>query len=361
MISLLIFFLLLGVLIVVHEFGHFIAAKKLGVKVETFALGFGPRLFSKSRKGTHYDIRAIPLGGYVKLSGDNLEEFKHQPDDYLSQPIFKRFWIIFSGPMLNLVMGFLCFWVICFVGYPSLSAKVGSVLDDYGAKEAGIQVGDEVIKVDGKKIGYWEDLQKAVFNRKDKRQVVVSVLRDNKELNFTVLMKERSITDSMGQKRNLGLLGVAPKDEVITVKHGFFGSFVAGIEKSYNLVVITYEALWYMVTGKLSLKESVTGPLGMFYITSKAASLGIVAFLHLIAVLNINLAIFNLLPLPALDGCHIFLLGLEKVRGRYLSHKSEQVLTQVGFGMIILLAVAVFYNDLIRFGIFDKVGKFFSS
>lgn len=359
MLSVIIFLFVLGLLIIVHEFGHFIVAKKSGVKVEKFSLGFGPKLFFWKRKDTEYKLSAIPLGGYVKLAGDNLEEFKSKPDDFLSKSLFIRFKVIFAGSLMNYIMGILCLWLIFFVGYPSLTAKVGALLDDYGAKGAGIQVGDQIIRVDDKSVFNWEDLQKAILNRKAKSQVEVLALRDGKEYKVSVEIKEKSFTDIIGRERSVGLIGITPSDEIMKVRHGFIQSFFLSIEKAVQLTIFTYQALWNMVTGKLSFKESMTGPLGMFYITSKAFSVGWVALIHFIAILNINLAIFNLLPLPALDGGHIVLLGLERLRGKYLSLKAERIFSQLGFSLIIFLAVFVFYNDLIRFGVIEKVSKWF--
>ncbi len=357
--ALLIFLFVLGVLIIVHEFGHFIAAKKIGVKIEKFSLGFGPQIFAKKEKGTEYTISAIPLGGYVKFAGDNLEEYKGSPFEYLAQPAGRRFWIIFFGPLLNYILGFLCLWFIFFIGYPTLTTRVGGLIDGFGAKAAGIKVGDKIVAVDGQKVDFWEDLQKVIQQKKETNTVRLSILRGNKEEALEVRIREKKVDDQLGQKRNVGLLGITPYyDEIIKVKHGLFASFLLGLNKTWGLTAITYKALWRMVTGKLSIRESVTGPLGIFDITSKAASLGAIALIHLIAVLSISLGIFNLLPLPVLDGGHIVLLGIEKIRGRYLSLKAERLITQIGVTLIITLAVLVTYNDINRlFG--DRIAKFF--
>jgi len=349
--------LILGLLIIVHEFGHFIVAKKLGVKVEKFSFGFGKRILSKKKDGTEYSISLIPLGGYVKLAGDSLEEFKNNPDEYLSKKPFERCQIIFFGPLLNYVLGFLCFWLIFFVGYPTLTTKVGGLVDGFGAKSAGIQIGDKIIAIDGKKVDFWEDLQMAIQDKKAAAKVALSVLRDNKEYTIDVRIKEKRLDDALGQKRSVGLIGITPNGEIIKVKHGLLESFILSITKTLDLTILTYKALWRMITGKLSMRESITGPLGIFYITSKAASIGMIAILHLVAVLSVSLCIFNLLPLPVLDGGHIVLLVIEKIRGRQLGMKAERIITQIGFTLIVSLAVFATYNDLLRiFG--DKLTKF---
>jgi regulator of sigma E protease len=344
-------------LITVHEFGHFIIAKRLGVRVEKFSFGFGRRLLSRRRGDTEYSINLIPLGGYVKLAGDSLEEFKNNPDEYLSKKPLERARIIFFGPLLNYVSGFLCFWMIFFIGYPTLTTKVGGLIEGFGAKDAGIEVGDKIMAVDGKRVDFWEDLQRAIQTKKAATKVLLSVLRDSKEYTIEVKIKEKKLDDVLGQKRNIGLIGITPKDEIVKVKHGFLESFILGINKTLDLTLMTYKGLGRMVTGKLSVSESITGPLGIFYITSKAANIGMIALLHLVAVLSVSLCIFNLLPLPVLDGGHIVLLAIEKIRGKQLGVKAERVITQIGFTLIISLALFATYNDMVRlFG--DKISKF---
>jgi len=354
-----IFILILSLLIIVHEFGHFIIARRNGVRVEQFSLGFGPQIFKKKKGDTEYSLSLIPLGGYVKMAGDNQSEYRGKPDEYLSKPCGKRFQIIFFGPFLNYILGFLFFWAVLFFGYPSLTTKVGGLIDGYGAKDAGLQVGDKIVAVDGKKVILWEDLQRKIQERKTKSSVALDVLRDNQELKFDVPIKDKIIGTQLGEKRALGIIGIAPFDEIIEVKHGFFASAFLGFGKTINLTALTYKGLWMLASGKMSMRESMTGPLGIFFITSSAAKLGVIALMHLIAVLSISLAIFNLLPLPILDGGHLFLLGLEKLRRKSLGIKAEEIVNNVGFTLIISLALFVTYNDILRlYG--DKLGKIIS-
>ncbi len=358
MINLFIFLIILSILILVHEFGHFIVAKRMGVRVEQFSLGFGPTLLKKKKNGTEYSLSLFPLGGFVKLAGDNYQEFTGKPDEYLSQKPGRRFWIIFFGPLLNYVLGFLFFWLICFIGYPSLTTKVGGLLEGFGAEESGIMEGDRIVAIDGKKVEYWEELQREVYSRKSEDHVNVSLKRGDEELTLAVRIRQRSMEDQIGQKRKLGLLGITPFDEVVTLKHGLLGSFPAAFNKTKDLTIMTYKALGFLAMGRISMRESMTGPLGIFFITSRAASLGFIPLLHLMAVLSLSLAIFNLLPLPILDGGHIMFLGLEKMRGRALSPKMDKAVNKIGVTLILSLAIFVTYNDIVRnFG--DKVSKFF--
>ncbi|MEI6631854.1 MAG: RIP metalloprotease RseP, partial [bacterium] len=301
----------------------------------------------------------IPLGGYVKLAGDNLEEYKKGSNEYLSKAPLQRALIVFFGPLFNYILGFLCFWLIFFAGYPTLTTKVGGLIEGLGAKAAGIQTGDRITGIDGKKVLFWEDIQRLVLAQKDKESLKISLLRGDKEYNIEVRLEQRQLDDPIGEKRNVPLLGITPfMDEIVKVRHGIVESFVLSAGKMYDMTVLTYKALFRMATGRISMRESVTGPLGIFYITSKAASIGLIAVLHLIAVLSVSLGLFNLLPLPLLDGGHIFLLALEKFRGRPLSPKSEHAIAKIGLTMIIMLAVIVTYNDLARF-FGDRITIFF--
>jgi len=355
--NLLIFLLMLGLLIVVHEFGHFFAARKVGVRVEKFSLGFGPKLFSKKKKDTEYSLSAIPLGGYVKLSGDSLQEYKGEPHEYYSKTPSRRALIIFCGPLLNYVLGFLFFCLIYFLGYPTLTTKIGGLIDGFGAKDAGIKSGDKIVSIDGQSVKYWEDMQKIIQEKKEAAVVKLMIQRQSQEIALDVKIKEQQFDDSLGAKKNVGLLGVVPEGEIVNIRYGFFQAIIKGAERTWFLTEMSYKALWRMVSGKLSMRESVTGPLGVFDITTKVAKLGIVPLLHLVATLSISLAIFNLLPFPILDGGHIALLGLEKVRGKHLSINAERIITQTGMTLIIALALLVTYNDLVRlFG--DKITSF---
>lgn len=347
--DILIFLFILGVLVVVHEFGHFIVAKKLKVKVERFSFGFGPCLLKKKKGGTEYCVSAVPLGGYVKLSGDSLQEFKGAPDEYLARPCGQRAMIVLFGPLLNYILGFLCFWFIFFAGYPALTARVGGVMDGFGAKDAGMLAGDRIIAVEGIKVNLWEELQTAVKDRKEGDRVRVLVMRDGTELAFDVKIKQQQLSDATGRRHSVGLIGISPAEEVTKVRHGPVAALFLGITRTWDLTRTIYRTLWSMLTGRLSFKESVTGPLGIFYITSQAAHLGITPLLFLVAGLSISLAVFNLLPFPVLDGGHIFLLGVEKVRGKAIGQKAEQLITQIGMAALILLAAIVTYNDILRF------------
>jgi regulator of sigma E protease len=352
--TLVIFFVILSILIVVHEFGHFIAAKKAKVKVEIFSLGFGKKILSRKSGDTELRICALPFGGYVKMAGDNSEEAKGAPDEYLSASMAKRFRIIFFGPLFNYLLGIVLFWAVFIAGYPRLLPTVGTVMDGMGAQSAGIVAGDKITSIENKPVQFWDDLQREIYLNRSRDSVQVVVDRKGEPLAFTVQIKQQTVTTQAGRKRTIGLLGITPQGATVVVKANPAKAFILSIGRTYDLTVLTYQALWAMVTGRLSVRDSVTGPLGMFVITSEMSKLGISAIMSFIAILSISLGIFNLLPLPALDGGHIVLLAVEKIRRKPLSKKAEEIFNQAGFSFLILIAALVFMNDLVKFGYIHK-------
>lgn len=359
MLSLLVFLAVLSILIVVHEMGHLFMAKKVGVRVEKFSLGFGKCILTRKRHDTEYSLSAIPLGGYVKLAGDNLEEFTGKNFEYYSKSILQRALIIFCGPLANYILGFLIFWLILFTGFPTLTNRVGGLMSGFGAEDAGIKPKDKIVAVEGRPVAAWDELQEAIQAKKPGDEVVLSVDRDGQALTFTVKIKGKNLSDASGKQRNVGIVGILPdEDNIITVRHGLVESFLLSAKRVWFLTAMTFESIGRLVSGRMSLRESVTGPLGVFFVTSKVMHLGLTPLLFLLGALSVSLGIFNLLPLPLLDGGHIVLLLIEKIRGKALSLRAEKIITQAGFSLIITLAVLVTYNDIVRiFG--AKLARFF--
>ncbi len=355
MLTFIIFIAVLSFLVIVHELGHFAVAKKYGVKVERFAVGFGPKIAGIKRGETEYALCLVPLGGYVKMAGESRdEEIKGEKWEYLSQPVGKRFNIIIAGPLLNYLLAFLIFGFIFMMGTPTFGTKVGGLMDGYPAKKAGIKVGDKIVAVDGNKVGYWEEMTDIIHKRFN-GEIALTVERDNRLIRIRVKTEIKEAENIFGQKTRIALIGIIPSDELLTLKFNPLKAFYEGGRKLFMLTGFTYKALWMMITGGLSPKE-LSGPIGIYFITGKAAELGFVYLVNIIAVISFNLAIFNILPLPILDGGHIFFLGLEKIRRRPLSRRTEELITQVGLTLIILLAIAVSYNDMAKFKIIEKIG-----
>ncbi|MCD6134214.1 MAG: RIP metalloprotease RseP [Candidatus Omnitrophica bacterium] len=346
--SIVIFLLVLSVLIVSHEFGHFLVARWRGVRVEKFAIGFGPPIIKLKLKDLDFLICAVPLGGYVKLAGEAQEEFHSRKDEFLAKPLKDRAMIIAAGPTFNYILAWLVFSFVFIAGFPSYTNKIGKVLDNYPAKTAGLKPGDRIIKVNGEKIELWQELADKIH--KAKTEIKVTILRQGKTIELSIKPKQKSVKDLLGRPTRISFLGITPAPEFKTVPYPFFLSFAKGFKHLIQLSWLTLQSLFYILTGKLSFKDSVSGPLGIYYVTAQASHMGLGVLLHLVGVLSMSLAIFNFLPIPILDGGHLFFLGLEKIRGRALSAKSEEVITKFALAFLVALFLFVSYSDMIKFG-----------
>ncbi len=352
--SFLTFIAVLSVLIIVHEWGHFITAKRLGVKVERFSLGFGPRFFSFVHQGTEFMICAIPLGGYVKMAGDERSAHQGKPEEYYSHPPGQRALIVLMGPVVNYILAFLCLWAVFVMGYPTLSPKVGRILEGYPAQQAGLQKGDVILRIDAKDIESWEDVQGYISGSKSP-QLNFVILRDGSKSEMTITPKQEVTKNIFGQKVKARRVGIIPEEEIVVLKYGLVESLVRSFGNLAEITVTTYKAIWHMMTGALSPKQAITGPVGIFFIIQKASDLGFSYLLYIVGVISASLAIFNVLPFPVLDGGHLVLLGVERLRGRALPVKVDEAISKVGLSLIILLALYVCYIDFDRFGWIDKI------
>ena len=358
MLSTITFIIVLSVLILVHEFGHFIFAKRFGVRVDTFSLGFGRKILSFKRKGTEYRLSAVPLGGYVKMAGETPYDGSTKGADYefMSKPVYRRALVLTAGPALNYILGFLLFAFVFMTGNPQVTSKVGGIMDDYPAKQAGLKAGDRITELNGKPVLWWEDVL-GVVHETTKGSVALKVKRQDREFSLTITPKVRELKNVFGQKVSIGLLGITPSDEIKYVRYNPLEAASLAASKTWQLTWMTCLSLWRMATGAMSLKESVTGPVGIFMVTSRAAYAGLPYVMGLMAVLSISLAIFNLLPIPVLDGGHLLFLIVEKIRGRVVSEKVYERITQAGIAFLVTLMVFVFYSDAVRVGWVNKISK----
>lgn len=355
-----IFVIVLSVLILVHEWGHFITAKRLGVAVERFALGFGPTIFSRVYNGTRYMINVIPLGGYVKMAGDDRSECTGRAEEFFSKPIGYRALVILNGPIVNFIFAYICLFFVFMLGYPDFGNKVGEVIEGYPAYEAGLQVGDQIMSIASKPIESWTDIQREIAASTEEK-IPVTILRDGQTITKEIIPKTQRIKNIFGKYTEMRLVGIRPGEDIISLKYGPGTALGKAYQELAKITVTTYKAIFSMLTGSMSAKENVTGPIGIFYIIKKAAEMGLTHLLFILGVISASLAIFNLLPVIPLDGGHLFLLGIEKVRGKALPAKIDEYIMKIGFGLVILLALFVFYSDFSRFGWFDKIKQSFKA
>ena len=352
--SVFVFAIFLSILIVVHEWGHFITAKKLGVKVERFSLGFGPKLFSWMHYGTEFLLCLIPLGGYVKMAGDERSECKGKDYEFLSKPPGHRALIVLNGPVVNFILAYVSLFVVFMIGYPDLSTKVGKLMDGYPAQQAGLVLGDQILRINTQSVDSWTDIQNFIAQSQGDK-ITVTVLREGQKLDKVIVPKVEKLENVFGQKKERRIVGIQPTEDIITLKYDPMTAFVKATRKLWEITSITYKSLYFMLTGTISPKESMTGPIGIFFIVKTAAEMGFSHLLYILGVISASLAIFNLLPVIPLDGGHLFFLGLEKLRGKTISPKVDEWIVKIGVSLIVCLAIFVFYNDFSRFGWIDKV------
>jgi regulator of sigma E protease len=349
LVSLLVFLGVLSVLIIVHEFGHFLAARRAGVRVETFSIGFGPALFKKKIGSTDYCIGSVPLGGYVKLAGDNLEEYKGSSDEFYTKPVGKRFGIVAAGPLFNYLLGFLLFWLVFATGFESFGTRISGVLEGYGAAEAGLAAGDRILALNETSVTSADEVITFLRGVRAPYTVRVSFERDGVPMEMAVNVRRMDVDDQMGGRRTVSMLGVTfDTAEVVVKRFSVPRAFAEAVRSVKGVTVMTYKGLWRMMIGRISFKDSVTGPLGIFDMTSSVAKLGIMAVVNLMALLSVSLALFNVLPLPVLDGGHLFFLLVEKIRGKPVSTKVERAVSQVSMAFLIFFALFVTYFDLLK-------------
>jgi len=325
-------------------------AKRSGVKVETFSIGFGPTLFKKSFKDTEYRISLIPLGGYVKLAGEIKDENTTGAEwEFISKPVWKRFLILTAGPVSNYLLSIIIFIVVFTIGIPRLSTEIGKTLEDYPAEKAGIEEFDKVIEVEGEKVIYWEEMVGLIRKSEDK-VINLKVYRPEVgELNFSVESKLEEKENFFGQKTTVPIIGIYPSGKTVSIDYSFLQAIVKGINYVGYLTYVTVEGIWNIIIGNISFKQAATGPLGIYHITTEAAKAGITYLLYIIAVISMSLAIINLFPFPVLDGGHVLFLLIEKTRGKPLSPKVQQIAMQIGMYVLIVLMLYLIYIDYIRF------------
>ncbi len=358
--STLIFLSVLSILIIVHEWGHFYAARRLGVDVERFSIGFGPKLFSWTSKGTEFMVSAIPLGGYVKMAGDERDQCKGGKNEFFSHRPLHRAVIVAMGPIINFVFAYVCFYMLCVSGLPVLGTTIGKIMQGFPAEAAGLKSGDQVLRINGVDIKSWEELQ-AVVSRAKEKELTFDVLRDEKPQSLVVTAREESLKNVFGDDEKRFIVGIEPGEEVSFLRYGPIAALAKAAGKLWEVVSMTLSALYHVITGAMPAKDALAGPIRIFDVIADAASMGLAYVVLVMAVISASLALFNLFPIPVLDGGHLFLIVLEALRGKPLSLKIEEKFNQVGFTLLMCLMVFVVYNDVVAVGWVDKVKSFFQN
>ncbi len=363
--NIIIFILVLSILVIVHEWGHFITAKFLGVRVEKFSVGFGPKLFSRLFQGTEFMVCAIPLGGYVKMVGDERSNCVGTKEEFYSHPIWHRAFIVVMGPVINFLFAYICFYLIFVTGFPMLMPKVGKVIEGYPAHAAGLKENDKIVQIDSQEINTWEDMQSYILSSKGQALNFV-IERNSQQIPIIITPQEKQVKNIFDQEERVRIIGIEPtrkisKEEMVFIKYGIGESFAKAFDQIAMITTLTFKSLYHVMIGAIPVREALAGPVRIFDVVKDAAMMGITHLIYIMGVISASLAIFNLFPVPVLDGGHLFLFALEKIRGNPLPLKVEERLTRMGFSLLMCLMIFVLYNDLVQVGWIDKLRTLFDS
>jgi regulator of sigma E protease len=421
------FIFVIGVLVFVHELGHYLAARRIGVRVLKFSLGFGPRLVGFTRGDTEYCISAVPLGGYVKMAGENADDTRSgQPDEFLSKTKWQRFQVLIAGPLMNLVLSVVLLAIVLMQGadvpaYLDQAPVIGSIEKSSPAERAGFAIGDQIMIVAGTAVKTWEDVDIAIGSR-PKREIAVSVLRAGHEVGLRVTSESegrfevgrigvfpkvhprvrsvtagapaaeaglktndivlavngepvsfaRQLSDAIGKAGThpivlaleragqtlqltvtprldggVGRIGISISNEMRRIEPGFFEAIRMSVQRTWEMSGLILRTLYGLLSGETSPKQ-LMGPVGIAQLSGESAQEGWLSLLALMASISLNLGLLNLLPIPVLDGGHIFIMALEGLARRDFSIQMKERMLFAGFLLLMLLMVTVIYNDLTR-------------
>lgn len=342
--------IVLGVLIFFHELGHFLVARLLGVGVETFSLGFGPKMIGKKIGITDYRISAIPLGGYVKMVGEQPDADLDPADIPLSfthKNVFKRILIVAAGPFFNILLALIIFYGIFQIsGMLILKPSIGEINEGTPAYRTGLKKGDLVVSIDGVKILSWEDMAKMITTSKGKT-LSISVIRSNSMRVVDVTPEPKIFKNIFNEDIERYVIGVTASGDFFTKDLNVFQALSQSFIQTYQITALTIKGVVKLFQGTVSPK-TLGGPIMIAQMAGQEARAGVVNFIFFIALISINLAILNFLPIPVLDGGHLLFFFVEAVTGRPVSIKIREIAQQAGIFVLILLMIYVFYNDIAR-------------
>lgn len=360
------FLLVIGPLIFVHELGHYFVGRWFGVKADAFSIGFGREVAGwTDKRGTRWKLAWLPLGGYVKFAGDMNAAGQPSPEwlalpaeerarTFQAKPVWQRFLIVLAGPMTNFLAAILILtgFNMAF-GVPETPAVIGSFTENSPAPAAGLRIGDRIVRLDGKQIDRFEDVLPIVALKLG-GPLKLEVEREGRRFQLDVSPRMVVEKDSFGNVNRRPKLGIGAPEQVLSPASPF-GAVVAAAEQCWVVVTTTVKGLGQIITGRRSVKE-MGGPLKIAKFSGEQASMGPLAFLWFLAVISINLGFINLLPIPMLDGGHLFFYGIEAVRRKPLRPEAQEWAFRTGLAALLALMILVTFNDLASFGLWSKLG-----
>jgi regulator of sigma E protease len=352
--TLLSFIIVLGLLIFVHELGHFLFAKLFGVRVLKFSLGFGPRLFGRTIGETEYVVSAFPLGGFVKMFGENPDEQNVAEADKMAsfahKAAWQRFLIVFAGPVFNLLFAVVLFFMVFFfLGIPGAGegTRVGKVNDKSPAAQAGMIDGDLILRIDERETLVWQDVLDGVKNSNG-NAITMVVQRNGEKLSLTVQPAMDTVKNVFGEEvERRYMIGIKKADEMIWEESTLWTSLESALAQTWMYISLTAVGFVKIIQQVVPASE-IGGPILIAQIAGEQMKAGWINLVYFMGLLSVNLGILNLLPIPVLDGGHLAFLTLETIRRKPLGLRTQIVAQQIGIGLLGTLMIFVFYNDIVR-------------
>lgn len=351
------FILIISLIVFIHEFGHFIVARWCGVKVDEFAIGFGKELIGfNDKKGTRWKFCLLPIGGYVKMHGDrnaasvpDVELVKNMSAEekkisFLGKNVYQRMAIVGAGPVANFLLAIVIFtFLFRLNGVTTVAPVVDKVLEESAAFDSGLKKGDEVLQVDDIEIVTFDDMR-AIVSMSADRKLTFKIKRDDKIIDVDLTPKTRITKDFFGDEVKIGMIGVSASE----VNHKTLNlgqSFMRAHVETYNTSIAIFKAIGELVTGRRSIEE-LGGPIKIAKYSGKTVEMGFVAVVWFMAMISVNLGVMNLLPVPVLDGGHLFYYMIEAIFRKPLSQRVQQIGFKIGFSLVMTLMIFTTLNDV---------------
>ena len=331
---------IIAVLVLAHEWGHFMVARKVGIPVYEFSLGFGYKLFSVTRDGVEYSVRIFPLGGFVRMAGEEMGD-NQDPKGFSHRRPWEKMLVSFSGPFMNFVLAAVIFiFIYAAIGIPSAIEEpiIGKVIPDNPAAQAGLMEGDRVLQVNDVEISSWSEFTAQIAANPEGQTMQIEVKREDQ----TVKLKMVPVRTEGNEHPTIGVISAVKYE-----RQGIFTSIKMGLIQTFSMTVVLLQSIWMLITGGASVND-LAGPVGITKLVGDVAQIGSVFVLNFAAFLSINLGLLNLLPIPALDGSKIVFSLVEAIRRKPIDPEKEGFIHWIGFMFLILLIVLVTYNDIIR-------------
>lgn len=344
MLNLIYFVIILGIIVLVHEFGHFIFAKMFGIYVYEFAVGMGPKLFHFKKGETEYSIRAIPIGGFCSLAGEDLDgddEMDIPKDRRLqSKPVWQRFLVMFFGAGNNFILAFIVLFTIA-LGWGAVTSDpvITQLVEGNPAEQAGLQVGDRILEINGNKVKSSDDVSIYLQVEDKSKPITFTIERNDKELDVDVTPIKEEVDGSTVYRVGIISEGEVERGFVASIKYAF-----TKMGALFRQMIITLKGLF---TGGLSVNQ-LSGPVGIYTVVGAQAEAGFENILYLIALLSINVGFINLIPFPAFDGGRIVFLIIEKIKGSPIKPETENKIHTIGFILLLALMLYITFNDILK-------------